>query len=216
MQVIKFILKCVVAIFILPIVYLSASLLLILVPVNKNQSNKDLSESIYLQTNGVHLTIILSADQLHPDLLHGLQYNNEDDYFAFGWGDKNFYLTTHTWNDLTFKNAFIALFIKTDALVHVIRYRYSQEDWLEIKVNQNQLNKINGYIKNTFRFDANNKKIHLKNKGYSNNDDFYEALGKFTCFKTCNTWVNSCLRCSDIKSLWWTPFDFGLLRIYKR
>ncbi len=61
-----------------------------------------------------------------------------------------------------------------------------------------------------------NKKILLNNKGYSYNDDFYEALGSFSCFKTCNSWVNSGLKESDIKACLWTPFDFGLLRIHKK
>ena len=153
---------------------------------------------------------------LDSNVLADLKYSQNDQYFAFGWGDKNFYLNTPTWADLTFNNAFQAVFFNGPTLIHLTRYTKNQSDWVEIKVNQNQLNKLNEYILTSFYFDSKNQKFLLNNKGYSYNDDFYEATGNFTCFKTCNSWVNSGLKQSEIKSCLWTPFDFGLISLHNK
>ena len=214
MQVLNRIVKSIGAIFLIPVMYLLVSFILLMIPVNDKKDHSEKNNSIFLQSNGVHLSIIIAKNQLHPSLLEGLKYLDNDTFFAFGWGDKNFYLTTPNWSDLTANNAFRALFVKSNALIHLSRYSNTKEDWVEIKVNQNQLSKINHYIDKTFFLDTLNNKIVLNNKGYSHNDDFYEAVGSFTCFNTCNTWVNSAFKESSIKAFWWTPFDFGLLNMH--
>lgn len=216
MKVIKNILKGIFIIFLIPVLYFLVSLILTFIPVNNKENDAEKNKSIYLSSNGIHLNIIIPKNQLDKKLFDGLKHFKNDNYFSFGWGDKNFYLNTPTWSDLTFNNSIRALFIKSSALIHLNRYSTIQENWLEIKVNQDQLKRINLYIYKSFYFDSQNKKVLLIDKGYANNDDFYEALGSFTCFKTCNSWVNSGFRESEIKACFWTPFDFGLLRLHKR
>jgi len=215
MKVVKKIAKWIITIILIPIVYFLVALILTYIPVNNEKEFSENNKSIYLNSNGVHLNIIIPKDLLAVKLLDGLKYSKNDNYFSFGWGDKNFYLNTPTWNDLTFSNAFQALFFKSSTVIHLARYPGIKEDWVEIKVNQHQLDKINQYIYKTFYFDSLNKKILLDNKGYSYNDDFYEAMGSYSCFKTCNSWVNTGLKESDIRACLWTPFDFGLLNMYK-
>lgn len=215
MKLLSKIVKWIYAIILIPVVYILISLILTFIPINTKEGNFEKNKSVYLSSNGIHLNIIIAKDQLDPKLLDGLKYFKNDNYFAFGWGDRNFYLNTPTWGDLTLNNASRALFVKSSALIHFTRYSTLEGDWVEIKVDQSQLNKINRYIYKTFYLDSLNNKVLLDNKGYSYNDDFYEALGNFTCFKTCNTWVNSGLKESDIKSCLWTPFDFGLLNMHR-
>ncbi len=216
MKVFKKIVKWIIAIILIPIAYLLVSLILTFIPINNEEGYSGKNGSIYLNTNGVHLNIVMPKDQLDSKLLDGLRYFKNDNYFSFGWGDKKFYLNTPTWGDLTFNNAYRALFLKSPTLIHLTRYSSINGDWVEIKVNQNQLNKINQYIYKTFYFDSLNKKILLNNKGYSYNDDFYEAMGSYSCFRTSNSWVNSGLKESEIKACLWTPYDFGLLNMHKK
>lgn len=212
---VKKIMKGIITIVLIPVAYVLFSLLFTFIPVN-NVQYSDNNESIYLTSNGVHLSIVVSKNQLNGEILEGLKYSDKDKYFAIGWGDRDFYLNTPTWSDLTFNNAYKALFLKTPTLIHITRYSTTKGSWVEIKVNQNQLNKINQYIYESFYIDAQNKKILLNYKGYSYNDDFYEALGSYSCFKTSNSWVNSGLKESGIRACLWTPFDFGLLRIHNK
>ncbi|MEN8125698.1 MAG: DUF2459 domain-containing protein, partial [Bacteroidota bacterium] len=185
------------------------------IPANNSDDYTEKNYSIYLNSNGIHLDIIIPKNQIDSKLLNDLKYYKNDNYFSFGWGDKNFYFNTPTWNDLTFNNAFKALFINSSTLIHLTRYTTIQEDWVEIKVNQDQLYKVNQYINKTFYHDTLDKKALLNEKGYTNNDDFYVATGNLSIFKTCNSWVNSGLKESNIKACLWTPFDFGLLNIHK-
>ena len=216
MKVFKKIVKWIIAIILIPVVYFLVSLILTLIPINNEEEYSEKNKSIYLNTNGVHLNIVIPKDQLDSKLLDGVRYFKNDNYFSFGWGDKKFYLNTPTWGELTFNNAYRALFLSSPTLIHLTRYSTINRDWVEIKVNQNQLNKINQYINKTFYFNSLNKKILLNNKGYSYNDDFYEALGSYSCFRTSNSWVNSGLKESDIKACLWTPYDFGLLNMHKK
>ena len=216
MKVIKKIVKWIIVIILIPIVYLLVSLILTYIPINNGEESSEKDKSIYLNSNGVHLNIIIPKDHLNSKLLDGLKHFKNDEYFSFGWGDKNFYLNTPTWSDLSFTIACQALFFKSSTLIHLARYSAAKNDWVEIKVNQNQLDKINQYINKTFYFDSLNKKVLLNSKAYSYNDDFYEAIGSYSCFKTSNSWVNSGLKESDIKACLWTPFDFRLLSMHKK
>lgn len=214
MRIIKKGLKYIFYILLVPIIYLLVSLMLTFITVNKNNEDSDLENIIFLNTNGVHLDIILPVNNVNEELLKDLNMNNNS-YVSFGWGDENFYLNTPNWGDLTFKNAFGAMFLKSNTLIHLTRHNAKSDNWIEIKLSDNQLRTLNQYILKTFFGNQDNSKIILKGKGYSLNDDFYKANGNYSCFNTCNSWVNSAFKTSGLKSCYWTPFDFGLINKYK-
>ncbi|AXT54305.1 DUF2459 domain-containing protein [Aquimarina sp. AD1] len=215
MKIVKKLFKWLLFILLIPISYLIISLILSAITINSKTSNNDLSKSIYLSTNGVHLDIILPEKDIDSMLLSGIKYENLEKYISFGWGDENFYINTPTWGDLTFNNAFKAMFLKSTTLMHVTRYKQKHSDWVEIKINEIELQKLNTYLLNTFERNEKGMKILLKNKGYSSKDDFYKSKGSYSCFKTCNSWVNTGFKESGLKSCLWTPFDFGLLNKYQ-
>lgn len=124
-------------------------------------------------------------------------------------------MNTPTWGDLTFSNAFEAIFLRSTTLMHVTRYKHKRSNWIEIKVNNSELEKLNSYLFDTFELNQAGLKIILKNKGYTSTDDFYRSKGSYSCFKTCNSWVNTGFKESGLKSCLWTPFDFGLLNKYE-
>jgi len=200
--------------FSIPIIYVITSFILTKITIDRKMKNSDLNKSVYLSTNGVHLDIILPKNDLDSLVLSGIKHYQNENYLSFGWGDEKFYIDTPTWGDLTFKNAFNALFLKSTTLMHVTRYTHKYKNWIEIKVNDLELQKLNTYLLKSFESDEKGMKLMLKNKGYSPNDDFYRAKGSYSCFKTCNTWVNIGFKESGLKSCFWTPFDFGLINKY--
>lgn len=215
MRIVKKIAKWIVYFLIIPVSYILISLLLMTITIDRKAADAVYDKSIFLSTNGVHLYIVLPKKNIDTLLLKGIKHNPTENYISFGWGDENFYLNTPTWGDLTFYNAFYALFLKSPTLMHVTRYKQRRSDWIEIKVSESELQKLNSYIQNTFAVNENGMKIMLENKGYSAADDFYKSKGSYTCFKTCNSWVNTGFKESGLKSCLWTPFDFGLLNKYK-
>jgi uncharacterized protein (TIGR02117 family) len=198
----------------LPILYLIAAFILSAITVNSTEENPQASTTIFIATNGVHLDIIVPKSYLREDFLQGMVHYPKEKFLAFGWGDENFYLNTPTWNDLTFSNAFSALFLKSTTLMHVTRYRQLQPRWQKVKINEASLAILLQFIDDTFQQNEQSK-ILLKGKGYSYADNFYKAQGTYTCLNTCNTWVNSAFKASGLKACLWTPFDFALIDKYR-
>ncbi len=201
--------------FFIPIIYLGSALILTAITIEPESNVIPKDEVVYLNTNGVHLDVVIPKHKMTEELSESLVVNAEDQYVSFGWGDENFYLNTPTWGDLTFTNAFSALFLESSTLMHITRYRAQQKDWIEVKLTKDQFQKLNFYIANSFKTNSNGVKYLLEGQGYSSRDEFYKANGSYSCFKTCNSWVNTGFKESEMKSCLWTPFDFGLMNKYE-
>ena len=219
MRILKRILKNILKVFLyfmfIPISYTIISLILINITVNKTELRVDNNKKVYLSSNGVHLNIIIPVNDLQLELKEGLKLAQDEKYVSFGWGDENFYLNTPTWSDLTLRNAFIALFLKSSTLIHLTRYKQIGKSWTEVVLSELELEKLNQFIAESFKKDVNGDIIIVVNSGYSINDDFYRANGSFSFLTTCNTWANKAFKESGLKACYWTPFDFGLINKYK-
>ena len=215
MKLVKKILKWFIYVLLIPITYLIVSLLFSTITIDRKDQSSEDEKLIYLNTNGVHLDVIIPKKEITFQLIKGLKHYPNEDYLSFGWGDENFYLNTPTWGDLTFSNAFSALFLDSSSLMHVTRYKEKRPNWVAIKVSKVELRALNQFLLNTFEHSTDGSKINIANKGYTANDDFYKAKGSYSCFTTCNSWVNTGFKESGLKSCLWTPFDFGLLNKYR-
>lgn len=215
MNIVKKISKWVIYFLLIPITYFVVSLILTTIAVDRKAQPAVSDTSIFLATNGVHLDIVLPKSDLDSLLLSGLKHDTTERYLSFGWGDENFYINTPTWGDLTFNNAFRALFLNSTTLVHVTRHKQKDPGWVEVKVNASELQRLNAYLLHSFEKDESGMQILLENEGYSSADDFYKSKGSYSCFKTCNSWVNIGFKESGLKSCLWTPFDFGLINKYE-
>lgn len=166
-------------------------------------------ESIYLITNGIHLDIVFKREQLDKAFLSELNISETVKYVAFGWGDKDFYLHTPTWNDLTAGTLAKALLWKSETAMHVTDYRFKSKKFVVVPLCEFQLEILKKYVDSSFA-KANNDIVKV-GKGYGKNDRFYEAKGSYNAIKTCNEWVNIGLKKANIKTSIWSPFDKGIL-----
>jgi len=199
----------------MPILYILVSLLLSYTPSTfKRNSSLEYDHTIYVSSNGVHLDIIIPKDEVSSFIKKDLVKLDTYNFLAFGWGDKGFYINTPTWGDLTFKTAFVAMFWKSETLMHVTKYKFKNPDWIAIHLTEKQFQQLLTYIGSSFKI-TNESKTLLIGKSYGNNDEFYEAVGNYSCFKTCNTWANSALKTAEVRTAIWTPFDFGVLHFIK-
>lgn len=211
MKLLKLVLKWLLYILCTPIIYVLISLLFTAITVNKNNALPEDTFTIYLNTNGVHLDVIINKDDINPDLLKSLYVQENEHYLAFGWGDENFYINTPTWADLTFKNAFSAMFLKSSTLIHLTRYTNIDSNWISVNLDADKLHELNTFIFETFTLNEKGDVIILPDTSYTTTDNFYKAKGSYSCFNTCNSWVNRGFKRSGLKACLWTPFDFGLL-----
>jgi uncharacterized protein (TIGR02117 family) len=180
-------------------------------PTHPPQHNCQAGQKIFVATNGVHIDIILRVDQMDPYFIQELEIPVNARYISFGWGDKNFYIHTPEWSDLTFPVAFKALFLRSETAMHVNYYSREQTWWHPLCLCEEQLQQLFFYIRSSFATAPDGKLIQLDFEGYSDFDSFYEAKGAFTLFNTCNVWAIKGLKSIEIKTSVWSPFDFGVL-----
>jgi uncharacterized protein (TIGR02117 family) len=171
------------------------------------ESKKD--EKIYIYYNKVHSDIVLKVADL-PDLwieALPIPQKRKEGYIAFGWGDKDTYLNTPTWNDIKVSTSLKALFLNTSSLMHVsYHYNIEQlEDLKAITLSKVQKNQIKASIFKSF---SKEKKIY---HGYGRNDIFYNSPYKYNFIFTCNTWTGNILRSAKIPLSYWTPFSSNII-----
>lgn len=208
----RFLILCV-SILSLPILYILISLILGIASINSTEENPARITSFYLNTNGVHLDMIFKKNDLSDTLLKDLMIEEAYRYISFAWGEENFFLHVQEWENLGIKEACDALFFDSPALIHITKYTRVKDKWIEIELSNKQLSTMNSYLHNSFLL-YNKKKVHLADRGYYSNDDFYKANGSYTIYYTCNTWVNNAFKECGLKSCVWTAFDFPLLMKY--
>lgn len=215
MRIIKKILKYFFFFLMVLLLYTGISILVSFITVNKNSNKPTDNKTVYLSSNGIHLSIILPKENIDPTLLRDLSYSKNHHYFMFGWGNANFYLNTPTWDDFKVSDGLKALFLNGETAIHLTTYYNKQPKWVSVKLSDRELYRLNAYIKNTFKINLEGKKIPIPHQDYSVYDSFYSAKGSYSPIKTCNTWVNSALKESGLKASYWTLWDFGVLNKYK-
>lgn len=202
-----------------------ASLLMILgiiIPKNRRFNENAEGVTIYLTSNGYHTDFILPIQQelfnWQPfiDLENYAITNKDTGYLGLGWGDRAIYLDLAEWSELTLKMGLKTLFWPTPPLLHVTAYdKLPMEDkklkqLQSITLSPNQYLQLCHYILGFFKVDKQLNVQLLKGKGYTPNDNFYEAIGKYHLFNTCNTWVSRGLSRIGVRTAWWTPIDRGI------
>ena len=139
-------------------------------------------------------------------------------WVGFGWGDKGFYLQTPTWADLKFSVAFRAGTGLSTAAMHVTFYKglVESERCRKIQISNEEYEKLVAFILSGFEKSENGEVMHITtDANYGTNDAFYEGVGRYHLFKTCNTWTNNALKESGLKAGVWTPFELGVMHHYK-
>ena len=190
----------------------------------KDNSDTPGSITCYLKTNGSHVDIVMPIKTDYHDWTNILDQkdviyaDSSFQYVAFGWGDKNFYLNTSSWGDMTFSIAFKAAFWLSSGALHVTYYNQLEttNSCVPIQLNPNQIKNLYNFICSDFELDGNNKPIFIPtDKVYGNTDAFYNSNKTYSLFHTCNTWVNDALKSSDYKHCFWTALEFGVMDLVR-
>jgi len=197
--------------FSLILLYIVIAFLLSVIPMNRNTSlESEKTETIYLLSNGIHLDFIFKREALET-FQEELDIKSRHEYIAMGWGDEGFYLKTKTWDDLEFRTVFNALFMKSEAAMHLTRYQRLSEKAIKLEITKAQLEILIEHCISSFEKSSANQFMKIPNAAYFNNDNFYKANGSYNCIKTCNEWVNIGLKKAGIKTSIWSPLDKGII-----
>lgn len=130
-------------------------------------------------------------------------------HIAISWGEREVFLNTPTWSDLTLSTAIGAL-AGGEALIHVAHYIRPAPgpDNRPLRLTRGQ------YAKLVARIEAalvpNHR--HTRHRGYAEYDVFYAARGEYRWDNTCNQWTSDTLATSGVRTGRWTPFAGGVMK----
>lgn len=172
--------------------------------------------------DGVEITITSTA--IHADLVLPL-HNQTMDWrplfpaahfagdvgratrVAFGWGNKEFYVDTRTYDDLKVGTAFRAVFWPSATCMHV-------ELWDDAgnpagarttRLSHEQYRRLVDFVLGSFRRDADDRLMRIHPGAYGGNDAFYHATGSYHALNTCNCWAGRGLKAAGVRTGWFTP-----------
>lgn len=194
------------------LLYVILSFALSALPAKTKLFSGEKDKRIYLSSNGVHLDIILPLELLPLALRQQLASSPNTELLGIGWGDKGFYLETPTWAELSPVVAVEAMFLPSPTAMHVTEHRAVAPGWSPVDLSQEQLDLLNEYIHSYFSVDEAGNIHEIADAGYTARDRFYEAEGNYSCFMTCNTWVNVAMKEIGVETAVWTPMARGVLR----
>lgn len=150
--------------------------------------DRDGAYSVYVVDHGWHTGIIMPAKRLNS-LLPALKMRFGDaDFYEIGWGDKGFYQT----KDVTAMLSLQAFFNSSGAVMHVAAVRDPEKYFLKSQVTKlcmadAQLAGLEQFVMSSFARDANGLLIPQM-KGLYGNSQFFEGVGQYHLFNTCNHW----------------------------
>jgi uncharacterized protein (TIGR02117 family) len=180
--------------------------------------------AIYIKTSPVHTDLIMPVKTATKDWSQSMLYKNTRtgdtafNYIAVGWGDKGFYLYTHTWADLKASTAFKAAFWLSSSAVHATYYNKVRvgKNCVRLELSTEQYQRLIKFIENSLQITTTGNPIAIAAEPYGDHDAFYEGKGRYSLFHTCNTWANNALKACGQKACWWTPFSTGIAYQYQK
>jgi len=204
----------------IPLLYLLAALILGAVPANAGWHEAKQGIRIFVRTNGVHTWIMVPKVTAQMDwrpLVPGKDLKDprwgNGNYVALGYGNREFYLNTPNWSDLSLRTAFNALVGSGESLIHADHDNDPQPSAIQrpIVLTPDEYGRLVSFIRASFRTDAQGRTIPLIGRGYGNSDVFYEAVGRYNAFYTCNSWTGAALRAAGVRTGLWTPLSQSIM-----
>lgn len=202
----------------LPLLYLLAALAGALIPRNAGWTEPDEGVRIFVRTNGVHADVVLPAqaegidwyELLPPE--HVRNPGAADGWVGIGWGQREFYLETEAWADLTARTAVRAL-TGGDPLMHVGHLSEPRASSANrpLRLSPDAYRRMAEAIRRSFERGPDGAALPLTGEGYADHDTFYEAHGTYHAFRTSNQWTGDILAHAGVRIGVWTPFEQGIM-----
>ena len=203
------------------LIYLACAFIFSRITIEGHKEKKAI-HTVYLMKSGIHMDFLLPISNKLKDWQEDFPISNtrsKDSTYkkiAIGWGSKDFYMNTPTWDDLTLKIFLISNFGLGSSAIHVKYYTDTlpkDSKILSLKLSDNQYKKLVKYIENSLKRSATTKSSFIlpKNpKVLSKNDAYYDAKQNYSLLFTCNSWINNGLKASGQKACLWTPNSQGI------
>lgn len=169
--------------------------------------------TIYAYTNGVHSGLVLPAVNAVHDWRVRVPARDLPDprlagsWLLFGWGERNFYLNTPTWDKVDPLIVLRAAVGSRATLMHVdhLQRVWTGPDLRPILLTPEQYRALAEAIDADFA-------PGMAIPGYGADDLFYPGRGKYSALRTCNEWTGGKLRDVGVRVGIWTPLSWSVMR----
>lgn len=188
------------------------------VPANADWKQPQNGIDIFVETNGVHVSLIVpmtAAGTDLSDLIRPEHLSNRDLYGThamIGWGHGSVYRNAQTWGDVKSGDIVSAIVSSDDTTLHV--YHVSNPKALPhrkiLRVSPQQYHIIISQIRQTFRLDTTGQS--RAHPAYGPDNLFYDSYGHYSAIHTCNNWTGDILRNAGVQVGIWTPMPGGVMR----
>ena len=171
---------------------------------------------IMVESNGVHTAIVMPLVTAQKDWREDFPVSDiaaldrPYTHVSVSWGEREVFLNTPTWADLSPLTVLRILFTGGDGLIHAAHYvRPAPAEHIRpLRIGEAD------YARLVRRIEASlppreGRKVH---PGYGDYDVFYDAPHRYTVVNTCNQWTSDTLAAAGIRTGRWTPFAGGVMK----
>ncbi len=205
------------------IAYLLATIGCGLAPANLGRIAPGVGEGesvrIYVASNGVHTDLLLPTNVAGVDWRETFPVTDfravaEDaPYIGFGWGDRDFYMSTPSWSDVSAGLVWRALTGTGPSVLKVGNYLEPAAGGriASLLLSVEEYHRLAGYVRAALVLRSDDRPLAYPGSGYGDHDAFYAANGRYSLFDTCNEWVARGLREAGVTAPRWSPFAEPIL-----
>lgn len=184
------------------------------IPRNAGWRAAEKGVTIYVESNGVHVGLIV------PKVAAGVDWRPifrpsdladprfaAHDHVAIGWGERDFFLNTPTWGDISSRTILAAALGSNRTLLHVEHIATPRVggDVRAVVLQPVEYRRLAAYVRATLVEGG------AHHRGYAGYDVFYPARGRYDAYQTCNAWAGDTLRFAGVRVGAWTPFPATVL-----
>ena len=155
--------------------------------------------SVYVVGHGWHTGIVLSREELGPQLDFVTGYLREGRYYEFGWGEAEFYQAEHVTAWIFLKTVFWSNPSVMDvvSMLATPGKAFPGSDVVELTLSETGLERLKAALRGSFTFDAAGRPYPMK-AGLHGESRFFKAQGSYIIFDTCNTWTARMLQTGGV------------------
>lgn len=171
---------------------------------------------IMVESNGVHTALVMPAVTAIKDWRVNFPPGDTGQplkpytHVSVSWGERQVFLETPTWWDLSPVTVLRILGFGGEGLLHVSHYvrPAPDADRRPLKLTETQYRLLVAAIEAQALTIAEPRTF----PGYGERDVFYETGGRYTFTRTCNQWTSDMLARAGVKTGLWTPFAGGVMK----
>lgn len=208
-------LRLLAAFFSIIVIFLLSAWIGSMIPRNADWKQPDSGIDIMVETNGVHTAIIVPLVTAQKDWRPDFPVSEIDDrdrpytHLSISWGERDVFLNTPTWSDLSPLTVLRIIALGGDGLLHVSHYVQPRPGKYirGFRISADEYRLLVQQIEASMPRRDTRKRYH----GYTTHDVFYDAPFRYTVFNTCNQWTSNTLAAAGIRTGYWTPFAGGVM-----